>query len=170
MTPSWLPEEVQAARLMAGEPVKTVGGGCLGGLIGAFLGVLIGGLIGSVYYGKPHPTIEVRGEARDWREGARELEVGLALGALDVCGGFFMMVLGAGIGGIIGGVGGSVLGAGMAAKASRTLTEEPPSVTASRSANGPDPQTESPDAELARLKKRLTEFEAKKRSDRFKEK
>ena len=112
MTPSWLPEEVQAARLMAGEPVKTVGGGCLGGLIGAFLGVLIGGLIGSVYYGKPHPTIEVRGEARDWREGARELEVGLALGALDVCGGFFMMVLGAGIGGIIGGVGGSVLGAG----------------------------------------------------------
>jgi hypothetical protein len=163
---------------MVDRPTKIMGGGCLGGLIGAFLGVVIGGFIGKVYYGSPHPVdvphpIEVRGGARDWREGARELEMELAVGALgtlDVCGAFFIMVLGAGIGGIIGGVGGSVLGAGVAAKASRTLTKEPPSVEASRSANGSEPPTESPDAELARLKQRVTELEAKKRSDdRFKE-
>jgi hypothetical protein len=150
--------------------MKTMGGGCLGGLIGAFLGIVIGGFIGSVSYGNPHP-VEVRGGAQDWREGTRELGAGLAAGAFDVCGAFVTMVLGAGIGGIIGGVGGSVLGAGMAAKASRTRTEEPPSVKASRLANGSEPPTESPDAELARLKERVTELEAeKRRNDRFKEK
>jgi hypothetical protein len=150
---------------MANRPVKTMGGGCLGGLIGAFVGVVIGGFIGSVCYQSPDP-VEVRAGAPDW-----ELAAGFAAGGLNVAGAFFMIVLGAGIGGIIGGVGGSVLGAGMAAKASRTPMEEPPSVKASRSANGSEPPAESPDAELARLKERVTELEAKKRNDdRFKEK
>jgi hypothetical protein len=39
---------------MANEPLKTMGGGCLGALIGAFLGVVIGGFIVSVAQESTH--------------------------------------------------------------------------------------------------------------------
>jgi hypothetical protein len=139
-----------------------MGGGCLGGLIGALLGVALGGFIGSVATGSSHP-VEVP-------KGAGAVETGAALvqPLFDGCGAFFAMLLGAGIGGIIGGIGGSVLGAVLAAKASSTLTEGSPSVKSST--HVPEPATESPDAELARLKGRVAELEAKKwKDDRFKE-
>ena len=143
---------------MANQPVKIMGGGCLGGLIGAFLGVVIGGYIVSVSQESTH---EVRGQNLP--------EMALDVGA-HLVGEVLAMLMGAGIGGIIGGIGGSVLGTGLAAKASSRRTEEPPSVKTSRSANGSEPRAESSDAELARLKERVTELEAKKRSDgRFKE-
>jgi len=144
---------------MANKPVKIMGGGCLGGLIGAFLGVVIGGFIVSVSQESTH---EVRGKNLP--------EMALNVSA-HLVGDFFAMLMGAGIGGIMGGIAGSVLGAGLAAKASSRRTEEPPSVKTSRSANGSEPRAESSDAELARLKERVTELETKKRSDdRFKEK
>ena len=144
---------------MANAPVKIMGGGCLGGLIGAFLGVVIGGHLVSASQESTH---EVRGQNLP--------EMALDVGA-HLVGDFFAMLMGAGIGGTMGGIGGSVLGAGLAAKASSRRTEEPPSVKTSRSANGSEPRAESSDAELARLKERVTELETKKRGDdRFKEK
>jgi hypothetical protein len=144
---------------MANEPVKIMVGGCLGGLSGAFLGVVIGGFLVSVSQESTH---EVRGQ--------HVPEMALDVSA-HLVGDVFAMLMGAGIGGIIGGIGGSVLGAGLAAKASRRRTEEPPSVKTSRSAKGSEPRAESSDAELARWKERVTELETKKRrDDRFKEK
>jgi hypothetical protein len=126
---------------MANKPLKIMGGGCLGTLIGAFLGVVIGGFIVSVSQESTH---EVRAQNLP--------EIGFEIGGY-LFGGALAMLMGTGIGGIIGGIGGSILGAGLAAKASRRQTEELPS-----------------DAELARLKERVTELEAKMRSDgRFKE-
>lgn len=142
--------------LMANEPAKTMGSGCLGGLIGAFLGVVIGGFVGAYAHTKSSHPIEVPMPA------GGKVEIG---GFLDTCGAFFGGLLGSAIGGIIGGIGGSVLGAGLATKAPSKLKEESPSVKGPRPANAPEPPTESPDAELARLKERISELEAKERKD-----
>src|SRR5262249_13690150 len=136
----WLPARFRLLclreRLMANEPLKIMGGGCLGALIGAFLGVVIGGFIVSVSQESTH---EVRGQNLP--------EMALDVGA-RLFGEVFAMLMGAGIGGIIGGIGGSILGTGLAAKGSSRRTEEPPSVKTSRSANGSEPRAESSDAEL----------------------
>jgi hypothetical protein len=149
---------------MPHEPVKIMGCGCLGGLVGAFLGVVIGGLIGAVATPEsPRPPVEVP-------IGGGDLNVTPLINASTAAAG---MLLGAGMGGIIGGLAGSVLGAGLAARASSTFTEELRSVPAprpparlrlqgSRPANVPELPKESPDAELARLKGRVAELEAKK--------
>jgi hypothetical protein len=144
---------------MPHEPVKTMGGGCLGGLIGAFLGAVIGGSIiavaDSMSSRPPAPTDGNGVEGLTW----------LITSGADRIGFYIAMLYGAGIGGIIGGIGGSVLGAGLAARVSNTLTEELPSLKDSRPADVPEPPIESTDAELARLKERVAELEAEKRKD-----
>jgi hypothetical protein len=146
---------------MADKPMKVMGCGWLGGLIGALLGVVIGGLIGgfigSHAYSDPGPgpgELLVKGIG-----GGKELRDYFHKMSVEGAKGISMMIgtcLGVMIGGIIGGIGGSVMGAGSAARTSSTLTENPPSVKDSRSANESEPPTESPDAELARLKERVT--------------
>jgi hypothetical protein len=139
---------------MTDEPVKAMGGGCLGGLLGAVLGIVIGGFVGPV----------IATSKNDLRNNPDPFAKQVS-GAFDGCAGFFGMLFGAGIGGIIGGVGGSVLGAGLAAKASSTPKDEPPRANDCRPANGSEPPTESPDAELARLRARVAEFEGEKQKD-----
>lgn len=135
---------------MADEPVKAMGGGCVGGLLGAFLGVVIGGLVGPVIVTSKN---DLRGNPDPF---AQQVS-----GLFDGCFGFVGMLLGAGIGGIVGGIGGSVLGAGLASRASTTQ----PEARASKSDAAPAPKpTESPDAELARLKERVAELEEQKRN------
>jgi hypothetical protein len=142
------------------EPAKAIGGSCLGGLVGAVLGIVIGGFVGAV----------IAPSNNDIGKNSHPLaEVTSAIVEAYVC--FFAMLLGAGIGGMIGGIGGAVLGAGLAAKSSTTLPEARLSREDSKPTGLPEPQTELPEAELARLKERITELEAKKRSnDRFKKK
>lgn len=129
---------------MADEPVKTMGRGCFGGLLGAFLGIIIGGYVGPVIATSKN---DLRNNPDPF---AKEMS-----GLFDGCLGFVGLLLGAGIGGIVGGIGGSVVSTALAANASSSLREEPPSVKD----NAPEPPTESPDAERARLKQRLAELE-----------
>jgi len=111
---------------------------------GGCLGGVIGALLGVVI-----------GASIGFSIGSHSHAVGVHARVVDVfVGRIICTTLGVGIGGIIGGIGGSVMGAGLAATADES-----------------EPPTESPDAELARLKERVTELEAKKRGDdRFKEK
>jgi hypothetical protein len=99
----------------------------VGGLLGALLGVVIGGSIGGSISSASHADTSRRSvTTRDAEQGAVDIAAGSASVAVDMCGAFFGMLLCAGIGGIIGGIGGSVAGASLAAKASSSLTEEPP--------------------------------------------
>jgi hypothetical protein len=99
---------------MPNEPAKVMGGGCGGGLLGALLGIIIGGfLVPMIGMSKS----ELSKNPDPLAKGISEV--------IDPCAGFFLMILGAGIGGIIGGVGGSVLGAGLAARNSRPQAENP---------------------------------------------
>ena len=139
---------------MPDEPVKAMGGGCLGGLLGAFLGIVTGGFVGPVL---ATTTNDLRGNPDPFAKQAS--------GLFDGCFGFIGMWLGAGIGGMIGGIGGSVLGAGLAARGSSTPRGERRSVRGSGSASLPKPPPESPDAELARLKDRVAELEEKNRKE-----
>jgi len=152
-----------------------MGGGCLGGLIGAFLGVVIGGFIGgNLDTSTPRPRADVEksggSKARNIQEGTAEVVGNLASGIAEVSAALTRTVLGAGIGGIVGAIGGAVLGAGMAAKDSSAREKELASGIAWRAGIVPERPIESPDAELARLKARVAELEAKQRNDeRFKE-
>jgi hypothetical protein len=80
--------------------------------------------------------------------------------------GFFAMLLGAGLGGIIGGIGGSAFGASLSAKGSNTPAATLPARKDAGSALPPEPLLESPEAELARLKKRVAELEGMHRIKR----
>jgi hypothetical protein len=143
--------------------------------MGAFLGVVIGGFIGgSLDTSTSHPRVGVgKGEgskAKNIQEGTAEVVGTLALGFAEVSAALVQMVLCAAIGGIIGALGGSVLGAGLAAKASSAHTRELPSGTVWRPGIEPERPIESPDAELARLKERIAQLEAKTPKDeRFEE-
>jgi hypothetical protein len=160
---------------MAGEPLKTMGGGCLGGLIGAFLGVVIGGLVGgNIDTSTPQPRVDVEkgggSRARNIQEGTAEVVGTVALGFAEVSAQLTRIALCAAIGGIIGALGGSVLGAGLAAKASTARTREHPSGNVWRPGLVPERPTESTAAELARLREWVAELEGKKQNDeRFKE-
>jgi hypothetical protein len=137
---------------MPHKAVKTMGGSCLCGLSGALLCVILGGCIGNVV--APEPFYR-SGLQPSWLWDDQVL---------------VYVVVFAGIGGVIGGIGGSVVGAGLAAKASSSGTAELPSAAGPIPAGVPEPPTESPDAELARLKERVAELEAQQRKDgRFKE-
>ncbi|HMF15251.1 MAG TPA: hypothetical protein VKE94_23210 [Gemmataceae bacterium] len=94
----------------------------------------------------------------------------MASGIAEVSAALTRTVLGAGIGGILGAIGGSVLGAGAAARVSSAREKELASGIAWRAGIVPERPTEPPEAELARLKERVAELEAKKQNDeRFKE-
>jgi hypothetical protein len=145
---------------VAHEPPKAIGGSCLGGLLGAILGIVIGGFVGA---GKAPSNNDLGKNSNPLAVVTSAVVEGY------VC--FFAMLLGAGFGGMIGGIGGAVLGAGLAAKSSTTLLEARLSRKDSEPTGLPEPQTELPEADLAGLKERIIELEAKKRSnDRFKEK
>jgi hypothetical protein len=133
---------------MANGPVKAMGSGCFGGLLGAILGIVIGGFIG--------PVIATSGNGK-----FRSLNDPMAKnvsGMIDACGSFVGLVLGSGLGGIIGGIGGAVFGTGFAARTKGTGTEEA-AVEDVRPANTLEPPTESPEAELRRLKERIAELD-----------
>jgi hypothetical protein len=152
-----------------------MGAGCLGGIIGAFLGVVIGGFIGgNLDTSTPRPRGDVEksdgSKARNIQEGTAEAVGTLASGFAEVSAALTRTVLGAGIGGILGAIGGSVLGAGLAARVPSAGKKELASGIAWRAGIVPERPTEPPDAELARLKERVVELEANKRTDeRFKE-
>jgi hypothetical protein len=124
--------------------------------MGAFLGVVIGGSIVAAADSMSPPPPAPSGES------AIEAATFLLLQGANGIAFTGAMLCGAGIGGIIGGIGGSVLGAGVAARASSTLARDFPSPMGSSPADVPEPALESPDAELARLKERVAELEAKK--------
>jgi hypothetical protein len=146
---------------MAGDPVRVVGGGCLGGLFGAILGIVIGGFVG----GSTHPRTVVThlgpfhhfGEPeREWTELSPEDQRTVQEGRSH---------LGMVLGFLIGGFGGSIVGAGLAANRSSTITEEFPCLQDPGSASVPEPPTESPNAELARLKEKIAQLEEKLRKE-----
>jgi hypothetical protein len=83
----------------------------------------------------------------------------------DACGRVVGLVLGSGLGGIIGGIGGAVFGAGFAARTKGTEAEEDSAVEDVRPATTLEPPTESPEAELRRLKERIAELDAIKQKD-----
>jgi hypothetical protein len=120
---------------MSDKPAKAMGGGCLGGLTGAVLGILIGGFVG--------PMLATAKGSHD------------PYGLFDACAGFFGLLLGVGIGGIVGGIGGSVLGAGLAVSGSSAPTQELPSVIDASSTELPEPPTGSADAEWAQLEEQI---------------
>jgi hypothetical protein len=123
--------------------------GCGGGVCGAFLGMVIGGFIGPLIATSNHRDLRANRDARDpMAKSMSEI--------FDGCGAFFGMLVGIGAGGIVGGIGGSVLGSGLAARNSNPDVKEPPSEKDA---------TQSPDSELARLKERIAELEAKKQED-----
>jgi hypothetical protein len=139
---------------VAHEPAKAIGGSCLDGLFGAILGIVIGGYVGAA----------IAGSNVDLVKNSDPLALPFAA-VIQGYVGFFAMLLGAAIGGMIGAIGGAVFGA------ATTLPEARLSRKDSEPTGLPEPQTELPEAELARLKERIIELEAKKRSnDRFKEK
>jgi hypothetical protein len=139
---------------MNNESVKMTVVGCLVGLIGACLGVLIGGMIGGIFTDKPDKLVPI-GDGIQMNVNAFSWVPG--------------MLFGAGIGGIIGAIGGSVFGAGLVAKRWRTVKEERPFVDVYRPGTVSERSAESDDEELARLKERVAELEAKKQmDDRFK--
>jgi len=140
---------------MADGPVKTMGSGCLGGLLGAILGILIGGFIGPVIATSGNDNLRSQNDPM-----AKNVS-----SMFDACGSFVGLVLGSGIGGIIGGIGGAVFGAGLAARTKGTETEEESAVEDVRPANTLEPPTESPEAELRRLKERIAELDELKQKD-----
>jgi len=140
---------------MVDGPVKTMGSGCLGGLLGAILGILIGGVVGPVIATSGNDNLRSQNDPM-----AKNVS-----SMFDACFGFAGMLIGAGIGGTIGGISGAVFGAGFAARTEGTETEEGSAVEDVRPANTPEPPTESPEAELRRLKERIAELDAIKQKD-----
>ncbi len=140
---------------MASGPVKTMGSGCLGGLLGAILGMMIGGFIG--------PVIATSGN--DMNRSSNDPMAKNVSSMFDACGSFVGLVLGSGIGGIIGGIGGAVFAAGFAARTKGTEREVDSAAEDVRPANTPEPPSESPEAELRRLKERIAELDELKQKD-----
>ncbi|HWG46250.1 MAG TPA: hypothetical protein VN688_26045 [Gemmataceae bacterium] len=132
---------------MSAPQGQAVGGSCLGGVVDLIVGILLGGLIGS----GSHSDLPKNGP--------------IDPKPIDGCLGFFGMVLGAGIGGVVGALGGSILGAGLATRSQKVASD---TVADRRVAQVMDSQPSTPEAsetELARLKARIAELEEKTRNN-----
>jgi hypothetical protein len=132
---------------MSDKQARAVGGSCLGGVLGGVLGVIVGGFLGPVLM----------------RAGQQKTNTFLDL--QGTCLGFVGLLIGASLGGVIGAVGGSVFGAGVATRLRADESAAPPDTPIPGTPNSPQVPPESTETELARLKERMAELEARKRRE-----
>jgi hypothetical protein len=132
---------------MSDKQARAVGGSCLGGVLGGVLGVIVGGFLGPVLMG------------------AGQQKTNTFLDLQDTCVGFLGLLIGASLGGVIGAVGGSVFGAGVATRSRADESAAPPDTPIPGTPNSPQLAQESTETELARLKERMAELEARKRRE-----
>ena len=85
-------------------------------------------------------------------------QVGMLLAPVDACFGFFVMLVGAGVGGTMGGIAGSVTGARIASSKRRQIPPE------SVLTNSSPPRDESIDSEIMQMREKIAELENRKRS------
>jgi hypothetical protein len=141
---------------MGDQQGRAVGGSCLGAILGGILGVVVGGSVALASF-----------------EG---MGTGTPLDLLDLLVAPVVLLLGAGIGGLIGAVGGATLGAGIATRGAKRQPAAPPGPqaplheTSSPFASGQSREAQIArlkelEAELARLKELIAELEGKRTED-----
>ena len=132
---------------MHDKQARAVGGSCLGGALGGVLGVIVGGFLGPVLMGA----------------GQQKTNTFLDLQTPFV--GLVGLLIGAALGGVIGAVGGSVFGAAVATRSRADESAAPPDTPIPGTRNSAQVPQESTETELARLKERMAELEARKRRE-----
>jgi hypothetical protein len=134
------------------EPAKAMGGSCAGGVLGAILGVVIGGLVGQ----------QIAQSGNDLKRNPDR--TAQAYGdLLDPCMGVFGLIVGVVAGGILGAVGGSVVGVGLATTPSASRS---PPLSSNSDRVGSLPHDSGTD-EIAQLKARVAELEARENRDKM---
>jgi hypothetical protein len=134
---------------MQSQQNRAVGGASSGGLLGGTIGLLLGGFIGWV-------TLQTRSSGSEFFD--------QLFAPLDACFGFFGMLAGAAIGGVIGAVGGSTFGAGWATRARRHASGDSPKSESQTTAPATPPD-ESAETQLARFREWLAESERENQKD-----
>ena len=127
------------------------------GLIFAILGMLIGGVVSGVWF-----AFTLRGELPPGKLDPQAQEVGKLLRpVIDLCLGFFVVLIGGGVGATIGGIAGGVLGARSAARKNAALSTDDSDDTIGDSR---DDEVARLEAQVARLQDRI---DNRPRDDRF---